>query len=155
MSYRQRIEKLSNRMNKAKQNESEWCHNAQSARGNESGLHRDEQNGCLGCGVNISVGNEQIFIRTRWAGRAGSRLHDSIVMCSIAPEMVELFKKSECWHWALWVKVSDLGRTNNPNTTPIKGLRKWASGGVPPRYQRGFAYGEGDASTPKEWCRCR
>ena len=25
---------------------------------------------------------------------------------------------------AVWVKVSDLGQTNNPNTTPIKGLRK-------------------------------
>ena len=43
-------------------------------------------------GVNISVGNEQIFIGTGWAGRAGSRLHDSIVMCLIALEMVELFK---------------------------------------------------------------
>ena len=63
------------------------------------GLHRYEQNGCLGCGVNISMGNEQNFVGTRWAGRAGSRLHDSIVMCSIAPEMVELFKKSECQHW--------------------------------------------------------
>ena len=77
------------------------------------GLHRDEQNGCLGYRVNISMGNEQIFIGTRWAGRAGSRLHDSIVMCSIAPEMVELFKKSECWHWVpifdIWVLRCILG----------------------------------------------
>ena len=46
------------------------------------------------------MGNEQIFVGTRWAFRAGSRLHDGVVMCSIAPEMEELFKKSECWHWA-------------------------------------------------------
>ena len=26
-------------------------------------------------------------------------------------------------HWPLWVKVSDLGQKNNPNTTPIKGLQ--------------------------------
>ena len=44
--------------------------------------------------------------------------------------------------------MSDLGQTDNPNTTPTKDYEK-ASGGVPPRYQRGFAYGEGDASTPK------
>ena len=59
------------------------------------------------------MGNEQIFVGTRWAGRAGSRLHDSIVMCLIAPEMVELFKKSECWHWApifdIWVLRCILG----------------------------------------------
>ena len=40
MSCRQRIEKLSNRMNKAKQSESEWCHDAQSARGYESGIKK-------------------------------------------------------------------------------------------------------------------
>ena len=48
----------------------------------------------------------------------------------------------------LWVKVSDLGQIDNPNTTPTKDYEK-ASGGVPPQYQRGFTYGEGDASTPK------
>ena len=44
--------------------------------------------------------------------------------------------------------MSDLGQIDNPNTTPTKDYEK-ASGGVPPWYQRGFAYGEGDASTPK------
>ena len=44
--------------------------------------------------------------------------------------------------------MSDLGRIDNPNTTPTKDYKK-ASGGVPPRHQRGFAYGEGDASTSK------
>ena len=77
------------------------------------GLHRDEQNGGLGCGVNISMGNEQIFVGTRWASRSSSRLHDSIVMCLIAPEMVELFKRSECQHWApifdIWVLSRILG----------------------------------------------
>ena len=38
--------------------------------------------------------------------------------------------------------MSDLGRTDNPNTTLTKDYEK-ASGGVPPRYQRGFAYGGG------------
>ena len=38
--------------------------------------------------------------------------------------------------------MSDLGWIDNPNTTPTKDYEK-ASGGVPPRYQRGFAYGEG------------
>ena len=55
----------------------------------------------------------------------------------------------------LWVKVSDLGWTNNPNTTPIKGLRK-EQVVVCLRGTRGeIAYGEGDASTPKGWCRRR
>ena len=44
--------------------------------------------------------------------------------------------------------MSDLGQIDNPNTTPTKDYEK-VSGGVPLRYQRGFAYGEGDASTPK------
>ncbi|KIM57046.1 hypothetical protein SCLCIDRAFT_29107 [Scleroderma citrinum Foug A] len=34
--------------------------------------------------MNISVGTESIFIRTRPA----------------APKTDEIFKKSECWHWA-------------------------------------------------------
>ena len=56
---------------------------------------------------------------------------------------------------ALWVKVSDFGWTNNPNTTPIKGLRKeWVV--VCLHGTRGeITYGEGDASTPKGWCRHR
>ena len=44
--------------------------------------------------------------------------------------------------------MSDLGRTDNPNTTQTKDYEK-VSGGVPPQYQRGFTYEEGDASTPK------
>ena len=54
----------------------------------------------------------------------------------------------------VWVRVSDLGQTNNPNTTQTKDYEK-ESGGVPLWYQRGFTYGKGDASTPKRWCRCR
>ena len=64
-----------------------------------------------------------------------------------------LLSKIECVYWffleldtkanlnvmkdtlTLWVKVSDLGRTDNPNTTPTKDYEK-ASGGVPPWYQR-------------------
>ena len=76
------------------------CGNGREMCQKRCGLHRDEQNGCLGCRVNISMRNKQIFIGTRWAGRAGSRLYDSIVTCLIAPEMVELFKKLECQHWA-------------------------------------------------------
>ena len=50
--------------------------------------------------MNISVGTESIFIGTRPAGGPGSRLHDSIITCLIAPKTDEIFKKSECWHWA-------------------------------------------------------
>ena len=50
--------------------------------------------------MNISVGTESIFVGTRPAGGPGSRLHDSIIMCSIAPKTDEIFKKSECRHWA-------------------------------------------------------
>ena len=46
------------------------------------------------------MGTESIFIRTRPAGGPGSRLHDGIIMCLIAPKMDEIFKKSESWHWA-------------------------------------------------------
>ena len=56
---------------------------------------------------------------------------------------------------SLWVKVSDLGWTNNPNTTPIKGL--WKEQVVVCLHgTRGeIAYGEGNASTSKGWCRHR
>ena len=46
------------------------------------------------------MGNERIFVGTRWAGGPGSRLCDSIITCLIAPKMDEIFKKSECQHWA-------------------------------------------------------
>ena len=49
--------------------------------------------------------------------------------------------------WVIWV-----GQTTQ--TQHQQRTTKWASGGVPPQYQRGFTYGEGDASTPKGWCRC-
>ena len=50
--------------------------------------------------MDISVGTELIFVRTRPSGRPDSRLHDGIIMCWIAPETDEIFKRSECWHWA-------------------------------------------------------
>ena len=50
--------------------------------------------------MNISVGTESIFIGTRPAGGPGSRLRDGIITCLIAPKMDEIFKKSECQHWA-------------------------------------------------------
>ena len=43
--------------------------------------------------MNISVGIESIFVATRLAGGPGSRLHDSIITCLIAPKMDEIFKK--------------------------------------------------------------
>ena len=44
----------------------------------------------------------------------------------------------------VWVKVSDLGQTNNPNTTPIKGLQKCASGSEGNRlWGRGCFYTKG------------
>ena len=49
--------------------------------------------------MNISMGTELIFIGTRPAGGPGSRLHDSIITCLIAPKADEIFKKSECQHW--------------------------------------------------------
>ena len=50
--------------------------------------------------MNISVGTESIFVRTRPAGGPGSRLHDSIITCLIAPKTDEIFKILECRHWA-------------------------------------------------------
>ena len=50
--------------------------------------------------MNISVGTESIFVGTRPAGVPGSRLRDGIIICFIAPKSDEIFKKSECWHWA-------------------------------------------------------
>ena len=50
--------------------------------------------------MNISVGTESIFVGTRPAGGPGSRLPDGIITCLIAPKMDEIFKMSECWHWA-------------------------------------------------------
>ena len=49
--------------------------------------------------MNISVGTESIVVRTRPAGGPGSRLHESIITCLIAPTTDEIFKKSECRHW--------------------------------------------------------
>ena len=54
-----------------------------------------------------------------------------------------------------WVKVSDLGQTNNPNTTPIKGLWKEQVVVCLCGTRGEIAYEEGDASTPKGWCRHR
>ena len=51
--------------------------------------------------MNISMGTESIFIGTRPAGGPGSRLHDSIITCLIAPKTDEIFKKLECQHWVL------------------------------------------------------
>ena len=42
--------------------------------------------------MNISVGTESIFVGTRPAGGPGSRLHDSIITCLIAPKVDEIFK---------------------------------------------------------------
>ena len=50
--------------------------------------------------MNISVGTELIFVGTGPAGGPGSRLHDGIITCLIAPKKDEIFKKSECQHWA-------------------------------------------------------
>ena len=50
--------------------------------------------------MNISVGTDLFFIGTRLSDGPGSRLHDSIIMCLIAPKMDEIFKKLECRHWA-------------------------------------------------------
>src|SRR5437899_9267072 len=50
--------------------------------------------------MNNTVGNDQIFVRTRWAGRPGSRLSDGITMCLVASELTELFQNLECWHSA-------------------------------------------------------
>ena len=50
--------------------------------------------------MNISMGTESIFIGTRPAGEPGSRLHDGIITCLIAPKMDEILKKLECQHWA-------------------------------------------------------
>src|SRR5437899_7689863 len=61
-------------------------------------LHRDQRDKHLECYMNNSMGNDQIFIRTRWAGRPGSRLSDGIIMCLVASDLTELFQKSECWH---------------------------------------------------------
>ena len=70
-------------------------------------LHSDWWRGCLDCGGNIFMGNNQIYIGTWWADRPQSRLHDGIVTCLIASKTVELFKISECWHWVpkfdIWV----------------------------------------------------
>ena len=41
------------------------------------------------------MGTELIFIGTRPAGGPGSRLHDSIITCLIAPKMDEIFKKNQ------------------------------------------------------------
>jgi len=75
-------------------------------------LHSDWQDERLDCGGNISVGNEQIHVGTWQADRPRSRLSDGIVMCLIALETVELFKISECWHWApkndIWALMSFL-----------------------------------------------
>ena len=49
--------------------------------------------------MNISMGTESIFIRTRLLDRPGSRLHGSIIICLIAPEMAEIFEKLECQYW--------------------------------------------------------
>ena len=46
-------------------------------------------------------------------------------------------------------RCDDLGRTNNPNTTPIKGLRKEKVVVCLHGTRGEIAYGEGDASTPK------
>ena len=50
--------------------------------------------------MNISVGTESIFVGTRPAGGPGSRLHDGIITCLIAPKTDEILKISECRHWA-------------------------------------------------------
>ena len=50
--------------------------------------------------MNISVGTESIFVGTRPAVGPGSRLHDSIITCLIAPKTAEILKRLECWHWA-------------------------------------------------------
>ena len=63
-------------------------------------LHSDWWSGCLDCGWNISVGNKQIYIGTWQADRPRSRLHDGIVTCLVASKTMELFKISECRHWA-------------------------------------------------------
>ena len=57
--------------------------------------------------MNISVGTESIFVRTRPEGGPGSRLCDSIITCLIAPKTDEIFKQSECQHW---VPKFDTGR---------------------------------------------
>ena len=44
--------------------------------------------------MNISVGTESIFVGTRPAGGPGSRLHDGIITCLIAPKMDEIFKRN-------------------------------------------------------------
>jgi len=72
-----------------------------------TGLHSDWWSGCLDCRWNISMENKQIYIGTWQADRPWSRLHDDIVTCLIASKMTELFKISECRHWApkfdIWV----------------------------------------------------
>ena len=50
--------------------------------------------------MDISVGTELIFVGTRPAGGQGFRLHSGIITCLIAPKTDEIFKISECWHWA-------------------------------------------------------
>ena len=74
------------------------------------GLHRDQRDKHLECFMNNSTGNDQIFVGTRWAGRPGSGLSDSIITCSVASELTELFQKSECRHSAPKFDVCALER---------------------------------------------
>jgi len=64
------------------------------------GLHSERWSERLDCGGNISVGNKWICVGTWQADRPRSRLSDGIVTCLIASETTELFKISECRHWA-------------------------------------------------------
>jgi len=76
------------------------------------GLHSDWWDKRLDCGGNISMGNKRIHVGTWQADRPRSRLSDGIVTCLIALETVELFKISECRHWApkndIWALTSFL-----------------------------------------------
>jgi len=78
----------------------EVCCNSRESFHRKCRLHSDWWSGCLDCRWNISVGNKWIYIETWQADRPRSRLHDGIVTCLIASKTTELFKISECRHWA-------------------------------------------------------
>jgi len=86
----------------------EVCCNSREMFQRKCGLHSDWWSGCLDCRWNISVGNNRIYVGTWQADRPWSRLHDGIVTCLIASKTAELFKISECWHWAPKFDISAL-----------------------------------------------